>query len=59
MTITIHWWTTPTILTVLSAVYAIWPSRSGNAWDSLASGFVALILTCVNLAAWLIGALLK
>ncbi len=59
LTITIQWWTIPAILTLLSAVYGFWPSGRSSAWDSLAGGVVVLILICVNLAAWLIGALLK
>jgi len=59
MSITIHWWTIPTLLTALSVVYLLWPSKAGSAWDHLASGVLTLCIITVNLAAWLIGALLK
>jgi len=59
VTITIHWWTIPALLTVLSIVYIAWPSKAGSVWNELAAGVLCLCILSVNLAAWLIGALLK
>lgn len=59
MTLTIHWWTIPALLTALSAIYLIWPSKAVSVWNDLVALVVTLCVIAVNLAVWLIGALLK
>lgn len=58
MTITLHWWALPAILTALWALLFIWPARR-NAWDDLdrlVLGFVTLVPV---LLAWIVGLIFR
>ncbi|WP_286898829.1 hypothetical protein [Achromobacter sp. UBA2119] len=59
MNLTIQWWSIPALLTVLSAVCLVWPSRAVSVWNEMVALVVTLCVIAVNLAVWLIGALLK
>ena len=59
MILTIHWRSIPALLTVVSAIYLVWPSRAVSVWNEMVALVVTLCVIAVNLAVWLIGALLK
>jgi hypothetical protein len=60
MTIVLHWWTLPLVVTAIAMTWGCWPRRSSGGYGPdfgvLFTGFAAIIITLV---AWLIGALCK
>ena len=59
MEIVIGWWLIPTVISIGTLVYGVWPSgeRHGD-YDLQSEGIInLLILTVISLASWLIWSL--
>ena len=53
MTITLHWWHIPTVVTVAYLVWALWPAEKSSMWgdvEVLFGHIVGLLLVSVSWA---------
>lgn len=60
MTIVLHWWAIPAVVTIVALIWGLLPDVGASDWQMIPrQAFTLPVALVVSLAAWLIGALCK
>lgn len=52
MTITLHWWSIPTLITACLIVWALWPSYTSSMWGDVENLFTVIFWLFLIAVSW-------